>query len=294
LITITGVKKSYGSIRAVNNVSLSVNAGEALGLLGPNGAGKTTTLSMMSGLIRPDSGEVAIDGMDPRNPRARRLVGLAPQSLALYDELTAEENLVFFAKIFGVAGTLLRERINWALSLSGLKERRSSPVGTFSGGMKRRLNLACALVHDPKVVFLDEPTVGVDPQSRNYIFETVERLKSEGLAIVYTTHYMEEAERLCDIVAIMDEGQIKAMDTVPALIQKFGGDSVITADFLVLPEKQYPSTMFTGSMLRIQSKDPFAEIASLSNSGGTLKSLHIDQPDLEAVFLNLTGKKLRD
>ena len=296
LIQVCDLRKSYGSTQAVNGVSFQISKGEVFGLLGPNGAGKTTTIAMMTGLIRPQSGSVRLDGGgDPQSPTVRRKIGLAPQALAIYDPLSAYENLAFFAKLYGLHGAKLRDRIHWALDLSGLQERKNDKVENYSGGMKRRLNFACALVQEPSVVFLDEPTVGVDPQSRNYIFDSVERLKREGLTVVYTTHYMEEAERLCDRVAIMDHGQILAMDTVPALVAKYGGESLITAEITDSPKNPIiPTAEIEGENLSMRSQHPFKDVAMLADSGIEIKSLKVDAPDLESVFLSLTGRSLRD
>jgi ABC-2 type transport system ATP-binding protein len=220
----SGLRKSFGDRLAVDGVSFEVGRGETLGLLGPNGAGKTTTIGMIVGALRPDAGRVTLDGQDdPTRPEIRRRVGVSPQALALYADLTGEENLSFFGSLYGLAGARLRERVAWALEFAGLADRRRDRVLGYSGGMQRRLNLVCGLLHDPPVILLDEPTVGVDPQSRNAIFESIERLRAEGRTIVYTTHYMEEAERLCDRVAIMDHGRILAVDTVEGLLRTHGG-----------------------------------------------------------------------
>ena len=223
-LEVQGLVKSYGALRAVDGIAFHANPGECLGLLGPNGAGKTTTIHCIVGALRPDAGIVQVDGMsDPTRPAVRAKLGVAPQSLAVYDDFTAEENLAFFGGLYGLAGERLRERVDRALDLAGLTSRRKDRVSTYSGGMQRRLNLVCGLLHDPPVILLDEPTVGVDPQSRNLIFENIEGLKREGRTILYTTHYMEEAERLCDRVAIVDHGRILALDSVEALIRAHGG-----------------------------------------------------------------------
>jgi ABC-2 type transport system ATP-binding protein len=210
------LRKSFGPLVAVDDVSLAVAPGQLLGLLGPNGAGKTTTVSMIAGLLTPDAGEVLIAGSrltgdtDPRKGK----IGLVPQELALYDELPALANLEFFGGLYGLTGRPLKEAIDRVLALVGLSDRRRDAVATFSGGMKRRLNLAAGLLHDPDILILDEPTVGVDPQSRNAIFDNLERLKSQGKALLYTTHYMEEVERLADRVVIIDRGRVLADDTL--------------------------------------------------------------------------------
>jgi ABC-2 type transport system ATP-binding protein len=296
MIEVTDLKKRYGAITAVDGISFEVKEGEIFGLLGPNGAGKSTAIGMMAGYIKPDSGTVSVaDKGSPTYPKVRAQVGLAPQALALYDDLSAEENLAFSARLYGLKGSRLSERIEWALDLSGLKDRAKDQVKTYSGGMKRRLNIACALVHEPKVVFLDEPTVGVDPQSRNYIFDSVERLRAEGLTVVYTTHYMEEAQRLCDRVAIVDHGKILALDTFESLLQKFGGGSLVIAELERVPAGfAYLEGELTDSTLRITTNEPFKEVAKLAQMAVPMTSLRVDRPDLESVFLSLTGRSLRD
>ncbi len=286
MITLTDVRKSFGTVPAVNGLSLSVRKGEVLGLLGPNGAGKSTTIAMIVGVIRPDAGRVWLDHNggqhDPSDHRARSLIGLAPQSLALYDELSAMENLNFFGSLYGLKGGELRERCAVALERVGLSDRRDHRAGTFSGGMKRRLNLAAAILHDPELVLMDEPTAGVDPQSRNKIFEIVEDLKSKGKTIVYSTHYMEEAQRLCDRVAIIDRGTLLALDTVPTLVKAHGGHSTVRVLHAGNAHEQVTQT------------DRPLEVLSAALSTGNVQSATIDSPDLENVFLNLTGRSLRD
>jgi ABC-2 type transport system ATP-binding protein len=295
MISARDLKKYYNGLKAVDGVSFDVTAGEIFGLLGPNGAGKTTTLNMMVGVLRPDDGWVKINGGDPSHGKVRTGIGYAPQSLAVYDRLTAEENLAFFGRLYGLSGSRLKERISWALEFSGLNDRRKDLAATYSGGMKRRLNLAAALVHDPPVLMLDEPTVGVDPQSRNMIFESIEELCRKGKTILYTTHYMEEAQRLCDRVAIIDHGNILALDTVAALAEKHGGVSVIDAVLTELPPNlsRLPGHI-QGNRLRIETAYPMKILAELSNAGVNFIELKVERPNLETVFLNLTGRTLRD
>ena len=219
MLKATDLRKSYGSTAAVGGVSLDVNPGEIVGLLGPNGAGKSTTISMLCGLVHPDSGAVTVGGEpigEGASPVKRRL-GLVPQELSIFEDLPAIENLELFGALYGIAGPVLKERAVSALELVGLGDRARAKPATFSGGMKRRLNIACALVHDPDVLLFDEPTVGVDPQSRNAIFANIEALRARGKSIVYTTHYMEEAERLCDRIVIVDHGKVVASGTVDEL-----------------------------------------------------------------------------
>lgn len=283
MLTLKELKKSFGSVTAVDGVSLRIEPGEVFGLLGPNGAGKSTTIGMSVGLIRPDSGSVLLDGVgDPSLPHARRALGVAPQSLAIYDDLTARENLDFFGRLYGITGRDLRKRIEEVLEHVGLTSRGSDRVAGYSGGMKRRLNLAVAIMHRPAMLLLDEPTAGVDPQSRNNILDLVRDLAAGGTTIVYTTHYMEEAAKLCARVAIIDHGKVLATGTVPSLVGQFGGKSVITINRGEQSE-------------RFEAADPVSVVARvMSDPAHGVDGLRIDRPDLESVFLNLTGRSLRD
>lgn len=278
------LRKSFGGHVAVDGLSFEAVPGEVFGLLGPNGAGKTTTIRMAIGLLRPDGGSVTVgsDGAagSPENPEVRRRIGVAPQALALYDELTAEENLLLFGRLYGLGGRELTARVQELLGAVGLAERKGSRVKTYSGGMKRRLNLAAGLVHDPDVVLLDEPTAGVDPQSRNSLLDMVQELKEAGKAIVYTTHYMEEAQKLCDRVGIVDHGKLLALDTVEGLIAAHGGQHAVIGETAAGVE-------------RVETTNPVAEVTRML-SRGDVTSLRIERPDLETVFLNLTGRRLRD
>jgi ABC-2 type transport system ATP-binding protein len=296
MILVHNLRKSYGATVAVDGASFEVRRGETLGLLGPNGAGKSTTIGVMIGVLKPDSGTVAINGgASPTDAAARRAVGVAPQSLALYEDLSAEENLAFFGRLYDLAGARLQDRINWALEFSGLEDRRRHRVKTYSSGMKRRLNMAVAMIHDPQVIFLDEPTVGVDPQSRNHIFDRIETLKSAGRTIVYTTHYMEEAQRLCDRVAIMDHGRILDLDRVDAVIARHGGRSVVKAELVRPPaDVSVLPAPLDGLALRFESNAPLEEVARLTSAGVAFQTLEVARPDLESVFLTLTGRSLRD
>ena len=220
---------------------------------------------------------------------------MAPQSLALYEELTGEENLRFFGRLYGLSGARLRERVDWALDLAGLADRRRDRIEGYSGGMQRRLNLACALVHDPRVLFLDEPTAGVDPQSRHLLFERIEALHAEGRTVLYTTHYMEEAQRLCDRVAILDHGRILALDTVDGLIAAHGGKSVVEAEFAAAPIAAAElGGVVTGRALRVDTDRPLEALARIAAAGVPVERLRLERADLETVFLNLTGRRLRD
>jgi len=241
VLELKSLRKTFGDLLAVDNVSFMLERGQLMGLLGPNGAGKTTTVSLITGLMTPDAGEVHVSGRrltGDTDPLKRR-IGLVPQDLALYDELTARENLRFFGSLYGVTGASLGKAITAALELVGLSDRIGDRVKTFSGGMKRRLNLAAGLLHDPEILLLDEPTVGVDPQSRNAIFDNLEELKRRGKALLYTTHYMEEAERLADRIVVIDHGRVIADDTLPGLQAHVasaaaGGPATLEEVFLTL------------------------------------------------------------
>jgi ABC-2 type transport system ATP-binding protein len=281
MLTLRAVRKLYDGNVAVDGLSLDVRRGEIFGLLGPNGAGKTTTVHIAVGLLDADEGEVSIQGLgSPNRPEVRAHLGIAPQSLSIYETLTAEQNLRFFGRIYGLSGRRLSERVQWALDFVALADRRRDVVRTYSGGMKRRLNLAAALVHDPDLILLDEPTVGVDPQSRNSIFDSILALKKEGRTVVYTTHYIEEAERLCDRVAIIDHGKVLALDTVSALLASHGGRPALVAES-------------AGKTIRVETDEPLAELNRLAASN-PIGRFWVEHTSLEQVFLNLTGRQLRD
>ncbi len=300
--------KTYGEIHAVRGVSLRVARGEIYGLLGPNGAGKTTAISMLIGLFPPDSGSITVDGLDLKTDTnaVKAKLGLVPQELALYPTLSARQNLNFFGRIYRLRGKELRARVDKVLEMVGLAERAGDAIETYSGGMKRRINIAAGLLHTPDVLFLDEPTVGVDPQSRNAIFEHVEALNREGMTIMYTTHYMEEAQRLCHRVAIMDEGKVIALDTPTALIRSLGGGILVVgleegrADTVLDQIAELPSVKAvtrTDGNLKVEThqlQEALMGILELTNRQDIrITSLEQWEPNLESVFLHLTGKKLR-
>jgi ABC-2 type transport system ATP-binding protein len=301
--------KRYGNAEAVKGLSFAIRRGEIFGFLGPNGAGKTTTISMLACLLEPTGGTAIVAGHDVvrASSEVKRRIGLVPQELALYPTLSARDNLNFFGRIYGLHGQKLRQRVDEVLEMVGLAERAKSAVRTFSGGMKRRLNIAAGLLHSPEILFLDEPTVGVDPQSRNAIFEHVERLNAAGMTILYTTHYMEEAERLCDRVAIVDEGRIVALDAPRKLVADLGGGII---------QLGVANGIATGMLERIQAvpdvravtrlngkvrveatraQEALIHLLELFNRTDTdVTALEVLEPNLETVFLHLTGKRLRD
>ena len=310
MLQVDALKKSYGNLVAVNGVSFQAGAGEIVGLLGPNGAGKTTTVSMIAGLLRPDSGSVRIEGrpLSGDTDPIKRRIGMVPQDLALFDELTAQANLELFAALYDLDGSAAKRAIGEALELVGLADRAQERVRNYSGGMKRRLNLAAALLHDPQILLLDEPTVGVDPQSRNAIFDNLEVLKQRGKTLVYTTHYMEEAERLCDSVVIIDHGQVVANDTLQGLYRLLPVTNLLAVelergqDGLRLDELQalpgVRSAKIEAGTLRVGVQDLATEtprlLQWLVEHGHLYRHVVSERADLETVFLTLTGRSLRD
>ncbi len=305
-----GLVKKYGSLAAVDGVSLEIASGGILGLLGPNGAGKTTTISMICGLRRPDAGNVEIDGIDLfAHPWAAKMrLGFCPQETALYDDLSALDNLAFFGGLYGMRGSALAARSAEMLGFAGLSDRARHKVSTYSGGMKRRLNIAVALMHDPGILLLDEPTAGVDPQSRNAIFESIASLKGKGKSILYTTHYMEEAQRLCDRIAVMDRGKVLALGTFEELLGLVGSKDRITvrceggADAVRSAAEALAAdgldARAEGGVLAVLASDSGAALsraaAALDAAGAKMTAANIDKPTLESVFLHLTGRRLRD
>ena len=295
--------KRFGQVVAVDGISLEMSAGECLGLLGPNGAGKSTLIRAIAGRVIPDTGQVAIFGYPAGSQQARAALGWVPQDLALYPRLSAKENLNSFGRYYGLTGKKLEQAVAWCLDWAALQDRANDLVSNLSGGMKRRLNMAAGLIHQPRLVLMDEPTVGVDPQSRNRIFEMIEALRTEGMTIIYTTHYMEEAERLCDRIAIVDHGRIIALDTREALVQNaFASRSQVLARLEGPPGKVAAWVESRGGRL-VENTAEFTiegpkEIAALldaaSEAGLELVDLSLRRPNLESVFLHLTGRELRD
>jgi ABC-2 type transport system ATP-binding protein len=302
VLSLRGLGKDYGARTAVGAIELDAVRGECLGLLGPNGAGKTTTISMACGVVTPTRGSVAICGFDLRREpfAAKAKLGLVPQELAIYEDLTGLQNLRYFGALYGLRAARLASRIEWALGVVGLRDRAADLAKRYSGGMKRRLNLAAGLLHEPELLVLDEPTVGVDPQSRNHIFETVRGLKREGMTILYTTHYMEEVEALCDRVAIIDAGAIAATGTVAALIAAHAGKGLSLelagdVDAAAAAAAAHGTVERTGATLRVVPAASLAPlVAAIEGAGATIARIESREANLETAFLSLTGHALRD
>ena len=310
VLLVHGLKKSFGSRVAVDGIGFTIARGEVYGLLGPNGAGKTTSISMIAGILARDAGEITIDGINiDAGPPARALIGIVPQAIALYLDLTARENLHFWGRMYDLTGAALREASDRALDAVGLAPRADDIVSTFSGGMQRRLNLACGILHGPKLLVLDEPTVGVDPQSRSAIFDLVERMRGAGTAVLYTTHYMEEAERLCARIGIIDSGTLIAEGTRQDLVARLGQDTRIEiglgrgqalerAACALASLEGVHSVRVENDHLHIvadrgASRLP-ALLTTLLDAGMVAESVGVVEPNLEDVFLRITGRALRD
>jgi ABC-2 type transport system ATP-binding protein len=309
LIETKGIKKYYKKVRAVDGIGLEVRQGEILGILGPNGAGKSTAISVISSLIRPDEGDVFFKGESIlKNPAAiRRVMGIVPQEVALYPDLSAAENLKFFGKLYGLRGEKLKTRMQEVLDLLELNGRAKDAVKNYSGGMKRRVNIGAALLHHPEVLIMDEPTVGIDPQSRSHILDTVKALNKKGMTIIYTSHYMEEVEQLCDRIYVMDHGKVIASGTKEDLKNLMGGDDIVSLQtdrasegFLKelrgnLKVKNADQKGNSITLMVQKDCDILSDIfEAASRNGVKLKSLDIKTPTLEDVFLYLTGRGLRD
>ncbi len=277
-VQVLGLKKSYGQQPALTGLDLSIARGECVGLLGPNGAGKTTALKIISTLCSADEGQVDVYGFDPatQGQEVRRRIGVVPQEIALYPDLTAEENLAFFGKIYGVPSRQIKERVNWGIEASGLSTRKSDKVHAFSGGMQRRLNIVAALLHEPELCLLDEPTVGVDPQSRNHIFEMIAQMNAGGMSLLYTTHQMGEVERLCDRIVIMDHGRSVATGSLSELRQA----------------SQHKG--LTSHGLQLEDPSQSSQARGILQAAGIAIVESDDTLGLEEIFLTLTGHALRD
>jgi ABC-2 type transport system ATP-binding protein len=309
ILIVEDLWKSYAQTDAVRGLTFEISKGEFFGLLGPNGAGKTTTIGLLSGLIEPTRGHISIAGVDlfSRPMEAKARIGLVPQSFALYPSLCARDNLIFFGRIYGLKGKHLRERIARVLEIVELTDRAKQTVSTFSSGMKRRLNIAAGLLHEPDMLILDEPTVGVDPQSRNAILESIKSLNQSGVTVLYTTHYIEEAQRLCDRVAIIDQGKIIALDRPARLIRDFGKGMVcmefnagIAAPLLDQMKRIGHVRVVDDQKRKIHIETNGIDEASrellelMKARDGLIKTLDISEPNLETVFIHLTGRNLRD
>jgi ABC-2 type transport system ATP-binding protein len=307
MIDVSNLKKSFGTIEALKGISFNIPQGECYGLLGPNGAGKTTTISILSTIIKPDEGEVNIAGYDlKKNPLdCKKNIGVVTQEIALYNELSANDNLLFWGGMYKVPLQELQNRLDETLDLLGLTDRKNDKVKTYSGGMKRRVNIASALLHRPKILFMDEPTAGIDPQSRNLIFEVVEKLHKEGMTIVYTTHYMEEAERLCNRIGIIDNGEIIAHGTLDELRTSGSMKESVVISYTNLTDESYNTIEKEWKDIqRFEDKIHFysmniqgdlSKIILMCNKFGLdMQHIDIQKINLETIFLSLTGKKLRD
>jgi ABC-2 type transport system ATP-binding protein len=309
VLACTELQKRFGRVEAVRGVSFHVAEGETYGLLGPNGAGKTTTISMVCGLLEPDAGTILVAGqpLTTRSVQAKAAIGYVPQELAVYPDLNARENLRFFARLYGLPGAEAASRVEEVLDVIGLTDRAGDLAKTYSGGMQRRLNIGIGLLHRPRLLILDEPTVGVDPQSRNAILESVEQLSAEGMAVLYTTHYMEEAERLCDRIGIIDLGELKAEGTRAELVSlvgqhdrvRFEGDGELEAGAAAaraFDAVQAASVQDGGIQLLVEDARSLLPelLQTVVAAGVAVKGVDVDEPNLEAVFLHLTGKALRD
>ena len=311
LLDVQRLSKSFGERKVVDTVSFSLKAGQTLGLLGPNGAGKSTTVNMICGLLGPDQGQVLLGGqlMSAGNNAAKQKIGLVPQEIALFDTLSARENLKLFGALYGLSGAHLALRCDAVLELVNLSDRAKDTPATFSGGMKRRLNIAAALLHEPDLLILDEPTVGVDPQSRNAIFDSLEILKSQGKALIYTSHYMEEVERLAEHIVVIDHGKVIADESPSALFQRLPAQAALNIEFAHAPSAEILSfltkqtgvtnvqTLDSGKQLHIALSTPdFAlpVLSSMAELGCVPLHFSTAKTKLEDVFLTLTGRSLRD
>jgi ABC-2 type transport system ATP-binding protein len=309
MIQLSSVSKSFGNIEAVKNVSFYIDKGEIFGILGPNGAGKSTIVNILNTLVKPDKGDVIIDGVNIKDDgdTIKLIMGVVPQEIALYEELSAYENLMFWGGLYDIPKPELKENVNKTLEIVDLVNRKDDRIKTFSGGMKRRINIACSLLHNPKILVLDEPTVGVDPQNRNHIFELIERLNNDGMTIIYTTHYMEEAERFCDKIAIIDVGRIIAQGTLKELRKISDARDLLTIKLADSDNETLsgsisanPSFRFdcTSNTLKVDCVNISKEISiilnQIQNSGGVIERIYTQGTNLESIYLKLTGKELRD
>lgn len=308
-IEVLNLHKSFGEMKAVQGVDFTVPLGEIFSLLGPNGAGKTTTISMLSCLLRPDEGDARIMGHSIRGEQmgVKSVLGVVPQEIALYEDLTARENLTFWGKMYNLRGSALKARVEEVLDVIGLQDRAKERVGKYSGGMKRRVNIGVALLHKPKVIYMDEPTVGIDPQSRRNILDSVVTLKNQGMTVLYTTHYMEEAQELSDYIGIMDHGKLIASGTHDELVKLVGEQTRIDLTLNVPAENILSTWQAIEGVTRVSAENGVVSVLvkdsnevlprlfeSIANQPTRITSVDIREPNLEAVFLHLTGRALRD
>jgi len=309
MIQVRSVSKSFGNIEAVRDMSFSINKGEIFGILGPNGAGKSTIVNILNTLVKPDKGDVIIDGVNINNDgdTIKLIMGVVPQEIALYEELSAYENLMFWGGLYDIPKQVLINNVNRTLEIVDLVNRKNDRIKTFSGGMKRRINIACSLLHNPRILVLDEPTVGVDPQNRNHIFEVIERLHNDGMTIIYTTHYLEEAERFCDKIAIIDVGRIIALGTLKELRKISDAKDLLTIKLADFNNETISGIMSANPLIRFDSTTKTLEIdcENISNeiskmtnliqdAGGVIERIYTRGTNLESIYLKLTGKELRD
>ncbi|URZ18263.1 ABC transporter ATP-binding protein [Clostridium felsineum] len=309
ILEIKNLKKSYKDFKAVDSLNLKIEEGEIYGLLGPNGAGKSTTINAITGLTKINGGEIKIFGktFNGTDTKIKRNIGVVPQDIAVFSELSAYENVAFFGKLNGLRGTVLKDRIKEALDFTGLWDRKKDKPGQYSGGMQRRLNIACAVVHRPKLIIMDEPTVGIDPQSRNHILDSVRKLNEMGSTIIYTSHYMEEVETLCSKITIMDHGKEIATGTKEQLKEMIANEEKVELEVSELTKDLIEAIENIPNVKRCTRNENMLEVISEKNSENisniTAKiaefkskiiSINVEKPSLEGVFLTLTGRKLRD
>jgi ABC-2 type transport system ATP-binding protein len=311
MLVVSDIKKSFDQKEVVRGVSFSVEKGESFGLLGPNGAGKSTTISMICGLLTYDSGSVMVDGISVKKKPldVKKKIGVVPQEIALYPTMSAKENLLFWGKMYGLSGKLAKKRVDEVLEYVGLRDRANDKIETFSGGMKRRINIGASLMHEPELLIMDEPTVGIDPQSRNHILETVKRLNQNGMTVIYTSHYMEEVEFLCNRIGIVDQGKMIALGTKSDLVNRLAGGTVIKLSVASLKDEFTASLRKVTNVERVipdienNSVDIFVHhhqlafsdiIACAMENRVQVLSFEVQEPNLESLFLSLTGRTLRD
>ena len=310
IVVVDGLVKRFAETTAVDGVSFTIDRGSIFGLLGPNGAGKTTTISMISCLLAPDEGDALVDGHSIRNDSSgvRRVLGVVPQEIALYPTLTAAENLRFWGRMYGLSGKVLSDAVEYGLAMAGLEDQAKKRIDTFSGGMKRRINIAAGVLHRPRVLLMDEPTVGIDPQSRNHILDTVRELNKGGMTVVYTSHYMEEVEALCDRIAIVDHGRVIATGTLDELRKLVGDEDRVHIELAGADgEKALEAVRGVPGVTRAEIAEGTLEVlapqagpvlgavvAAITSAGSIVRSVEVVEPNLESVFLHLTGRALRD